>query len=204
MLRTRPFVHLSPLPCAHRYALCNPRITCASQHRLLRAQPCTHSLPNPHTSPPHRATCPIAASHALVPCGTATPLAIRPHCPSRALSDPRIACASLHRMLRARPFARPSPPPARPPPCATQPTHYLRIPAPSASCTAVYARPSPLPRTPVPCVSRRARHLSALRMPPRRKKGKSMRFKSNRDYRLKTGQVRHAIYQALFKQADSI
>ena len=41
-------------------------------------------------------------------------------------------------------------------------------------------------------------------MPSQRKKGKSMRFKSKGDYRLKTGQVRHAIYQALFKQADSI
>ena len=137
MLRAKPFTHSSPLPCAHRYALCNPRITCASQHRLLRARPCTHSLPNPHTSPPRRATCPIAASHALAPCGTATPLAIRPHYPSRALSDPHITRASLRRMLRTRPFTHSSPYPHDSPPRTSRPAHCLRISAPHASRTAI-------------------------------------------------------------------
>ena len=35
-------------------------------------------------------------------------------------------------------------------------------------------------------------------------KGKSMRFKSKGGYRLKAGQIERAIYQALFKQADSM
>ena len=41
-------------------------------------------------------------------------------------------------------------------------------------------------------------------MSSQRKKGKSMRFNSKGDCEFETGQIEHTIYQALFKQADSM
>ena len=163
-------------PCSHAPARAPSTLRPEAPRRAAPHVPLQRPTPLPHAARPRRlqfAHIVQAAHFAARALPARSMLRTRPFThalrptrtpPCHALRNPRIACVSPHRMLRARPFV------------------HL----------------SPLPRT------RRARHLSVLRMPPRRENGKSMRFNSKGDYRLKTGQVRHAIYQALFKQADSI
>ena len=140
-----------PRPMRHAYAACNSSVSskpCASRPTTLSARPCPRA-----SRPTH---CPRIS----------VPLAIRPLCPSHALLNPR---ASLRRMLRAWLFECPSPNPHAP---------HRALRGPRIACASPHrmlrawpcTHSPPLPRAPAPYVSRRARHLSALRMPPRREK----------------------------------
>ena len=118
----------------------------------------------------------------LAPCGPKRPAAPRhmSHCSAPRPRPMRHACTACNSPTLSKPRT-------------SQPTHCLRISAPHAPHKAIRASFVP-PTPPTPCVSRRTRHLSALRMPPRRKNSKSLRYKFERRCGLDFTQIEHCVY----------